>query len=473
MRRAILLLALSGCDALFGIDHVALAPDAAPDAPAPRVTVTGHADRAYLHDSATHEPILEPVPYTTSPITVRLADGTMAPVDWTEASASFTFEVGEGETYAAILLNAVEYHSTARSVSLRQVVLGRTDQVAPQAGAALDLMYAPQSATDPIAISTTGIWSHTGVLGGGTSTRIVWSNASWNQSPAVPSAAAHDSVYLLEYAGDPQTTPVQTHIAKYARLDVEQPPNSSVALSAAMQTPPSDCVQPAWTIGSELAELAGRYGAAGFGSPAGGVQVLSVPRADEGLYVSYPLSFLQSTTNGSATMPYGNPFIGHDAMVLSNAFLSRSTNGTMLSANVVHWDKLATDGGCPAHANTDDTPPFVMLPPRLAGVAIEDGVRIGIPKDARYVELSWDLDPSTPTFTQIGLSTETNVIRSFGTVDRRIRIDPAILDNNVRYYLSFVVTTAYRNAASGDFVTIGYPYTSTIVMTGFFTVSKN
>ncbi|HUS33314.1 MAG TPA: hypothetical protein VMZ53_32650 [Kofleriaceae bacterium] len=477
MRRCLVLLGLCGCDALFGIDTLDYKPDAPVDT-APRITVTGHAVKRWLHNNAAHEPTLEPAIHPAMPIAVHLADGSVPPTTWDPATSEFSFEAGVGERYAvtyATNLGSYEYQMTTPTLTLQDVELGHPDQVAP--GAQAVVQWLPTSGTTlaaaDVRFASTGVWTNTVPTSPATNNFIVnWPSAVvvGGQRPALLSAAAHDSLYFLHYT-TVATTPPHRVVDQYAEVtDAAQDANTTTTYINALQPlPRTDCVDLHVRRAAEFARLS-QYPK--FATPGGTTQILADAMPELGFRAPHELALITSTTDTNVAVSYTNPFPGFGTMIAENNYLSRQiTGGGTISVNTQYIDLITPTSPCMRY-DDPPPPPFVMTP-SLAGVPLADDIVIGIDA-SKLVELTWSWDSEPAAVTQVNLMKgASELVRVFFSTDGKILIDPALLDANTAYRLVLAPYHGYfPNVAEGDFATRTYPARLSILMTGYFKVAK-
>jgi hypothetical protein len=96
-----LVIALAGCDQLFGLPDIGVRPDASPDAPA--YLVTGTFLQHFVYHDIQFQPMVVDVHPTTVAASVTLDDGTTAAVDY-HADGTFAFPLAHpGQAYRLML----------------------------------------------------------------------------------------------------------------------------------------------------------------------------------------------------------------------------------------------------------------------------------------------------------------------------------------------------------------------------------
>lgn len=484
MRRALVLLGLCGCDALFGLDSLDYTADAQIDAApdAPRVTVNGLVRQRWLHNDPLNQPVLADNGLVTDAVSVHLSDGSAPDFILDPVTGVLTFEAGLGERYAITLESSIgsyEYQLTSPTFTIEDATPGRPNQQTPGPNAAVT-WTPPQTGlvAGNLRFISTGIWTTTVPVSVVANTFTMSWPAAANvsgQRPALLSGADHDALYFVHLTTVPAgaMSPAYNIIDQSAQvLDATLNANAQTPYSTSLQTlPRAHCVDLHWRRDAEYARLA-QYSA--FATRGGTVQLFAMAKASLGFRVPFELASLTSTSDSSVSINYTNFFPGHDTLILENNYLQRTiTGGGVISVATQYYDVITPATTCTRH-DTPPTAPSLATTPTLGGIPLADDVVIGIDR-TKPLELRWSWDGDPAPVTQVNLVKGAGTfVRAYYATDDKMVIDPALLDESSSYRIAIVpVTGLYPNAASGDFVVHQYPTSLSILQTGFFRVVKN
>ena len=467
MKRAALLIALCGCDVVFGLDR------APPDAP-PDVVVSGRITRRYLHGEAGLGLVTELAPLVQAEApTVRYA-GQDVPIGWSASEGLFTFEVPGSGPYQ-LLYDGIEYQLAAQSVKIDTLIPGRKDAIAP-AGSTV-LRITPTTALPlnaNVFVLTTGIFSVSKANTVSTSEfTLNWPNAGFFGTKGLLEAAKFDEAYLTVYAHDTRgyevldtIVPVSVTLAQ-GTVTTAPGPVMPLARDHCVQVDPDP-------INAELSRLQRVYPQF---SPAGASWTLYMAaRPELGLSAPYTVA-LQDVTAVDALVDvqYRVPLPSYGPLMTYAARVDRSVDNVKLDATVVYYQLIEARSTCVQQP----TAVGIALPknPVLAGVALLDSVTIGMPA-ATDAELTWDDAAGTiaPTAYRVrlsDLSTGTErLVRTIYTAERRAVIDGKLLEGDGRYVIEIAATTGRDTFAAGELTLEAFPAAAGIVRTPPFKISK-
>jgi len=489
MRRALVLLGLCGCDALFGLDSIDTPIDAPPDTPNARITVTGHATRRWASQGLANVLVIDLVPFpTASPFVIRLADGSVAEHTWDATTGTFTFESGEGERYSIAFQGTggwADYQLATPAVEIDELLLGHPTSTAPMAAATVE--WVTSTTTIPaneLRVATMGVWSVTTMGASATPGRYVvtWPNAGFYsaQQPAVLSASAFDSLWILHYAPSavgvvPSSRVLDSHVS-FGNVSTNT--NSATTFNGNLGSLARPlCSDIHWNHTPDIQRMTQRHPTYSPSSANGDTRISAVARPDVlGYRIPYELGLVSGgNTNSSFVFQYGNPF-GYDVVMLDNAFVSRSVpNIGTLSVNVQYFEVIQPSTNCVRHDIQTGAP--IPYAPTLDGAPLVDGIVIGS-DGVEQLELKWSIDPAdTFVVTQISLIEQMaigpRIVRNYLTTDNRVFLHPSDIKANTQYRLNIIPNTKhYPDAAAGDLRTRSYPFSLGLMSTGFFTISK-
>jgi hypothetical protein len=463
VRLALVLLVLTGCDQVWGLER------GPADASGAARVVSGRIVRRFMSNDASLQPVVETVPYMNADAPTVTFHGEDIPVGWSAVEGIFTFTV-PGQTAYQLMFDGAEYQLTADTVALDTIIPGHANAQDPDPATVLKLLSTPPLVDQAnVYVITTGVFSVTKpvtVTSG--EYQMSWAAAGFRGQPGRLDAAANDRGWLVQFenvAGGyermTQVMPFTTTLAMPGEHTVSGTPSALAPASCATIDAP---------LVAEAARLVAMH--PGFVAGARSWSMFTAPRPEYGLSALFTLVLSGPTL--AAEVHYGNPFAGHSTL-LAYATSAQSPSPTGGSATTYSFDLIADSATCAPHV----LPIGVTVPQRpvFARVPLVDDVTVGIAA-GDPLELTWDDSagalPSTGYDVRLIDASRTKpvVLRSIYTAERRAVIDPALLENGVTYRFSIVGTTHQPDRVTGDFTKRIYPYAMAELVTGTFTVSR-
>ena len=455
--RWVALFMLCGCTAVFGID------------PLPAPEVIGTLEHRWLDLDASSRPQFELEPYAAgdTPIEVRDATGALLAVSWQPTKGTFSFRSGDSGTYRVLVTAAgivTEYQSASPQLALAATELGHPDDVAPGAGAEIDVT--PDTMlTGQARVLTTGVWM-TGPSGSTTVPMAMFA-PQFLQAPALPRAAVHDRVVLLDYT---EFIPLREGVAS-----VDVAANAPTPVSVTMQPVPMMCATFATHHSTDIARLKQKY--SDFTATEGqAVTVVATAKPELGLTASY-------TEGGTVinddqpTVQYGIPssFAAMATLATSAAAISRNVEGIALYGFIHHYHLLTPEVACTTTVIDEDE---IALPvhPALGGTPLTTDDQVIAAAPASPLELTFDLDGAQANAFHVSLYKVANgaatLVRLYVTTQPRVLIDPMILEPGTHYMADIAVVTGFPAAAAGDFRDMVYPSARGDLETPVFSITR-
>ena len=467
IRGATALVALAGCDAVFGLDREI-------DAAGPPVVISGRITQRFLHGNTGLVLVAETVPLIQTEAPTVRSGGKAIDVGWSASEGIFTFEAPSGEPYQ-LLYGGSEYQLTAPTVMIDRLIPGRPDAIAPAANTVLHAMPTsplPQGAN--VYVMSTGTFSVTkpNTVDGSNFT-LNWWNADFRGIPSLLSAAAHDEAYLVTFIND---------AGGYEVLDSYVPLSATLAQGTTTTVPGpvtpvarAQCVtvDPAM-ITDELARVRALFPAMQFGEPSW--TLFNAARPELGLSVAYTLASDHTLDGFMKDVHYGLPFPSFGpVMSYTASSWMKGTGEADQAALSIYYQPLEVRTTC----GVQPTPTGVTLAlrPKLAGVAITEDVTIGLPGSGDPV-LTWEETPGSIAATSYRIALYELVAgqlverRSILTATPRAVIASELLAVGSTYILDIVTGNGLPDFANGVVNRQVLPYGAGIVRTARFKVSR-
>ncbi|MBL9018603.1 MAG: hypothetical protein JNL83_30735 [Myxococcales bacterium] len=464
---ALPLVALAGCDAVFGLDR-----DRARDAMGAPVVVSGRITQKYLHGDPGLVLVAETVPLAQSEAPTAVVGGKPAELGWSASEGIFTFTANEGEPYRLLYANT-EYQLTAPTLMIDRVIPGRPDAIAPQPGTVLRMTpTSPLPAGANVFVMSTGIFSVTKPNTVSPSElSLAWDSAAFRGTPSLLDAAKHDAAYLVTFADDAAGYEVMT---SYVRLSVTLAQGQTTTVSGPVSPVLRDrcvTVDPA-PVESELERVHAAFPALRNGEASW--TLFQAARPELGVPVAYTVASDRALL-GAADVQYGVPFPSFGPVMTYTAQAWSSGGALDPTAYVTYLQQLDTSGPC----RVQPPPTGVAIPtgPRLAGVAIAEDVTIGVPASEDAV-LTWKETPGSLPSTSYRVSVfeidgaAATLKRDIRTAAPRAVIASELLHDGGRYRLEIVAGNGLPGFAAGEVTRQHSSYGAGILRTGVFEVSR-
>ena len=488
-----LLLGLVACDRVFGLAHGDPAVDGpTPDAPAPDV-VTGMLVDVSTPNAANHVPTTLSVPLGGGAVqaTVTLADGTMTPVAIGD-DGTFQFEVAApGDPYRLSLVidgrPPIIYASSARSLQLSDVIIGRRDRLPITASTAVTITgNYTFTAGDVLEVQSTGLWTQTLLPSqamGGSTFSLDWQKATaLGGTLGALDASEHDSFYFGVYD---TVTSGYAAIQKIGRSDTTSIPSglpATVTLDVEPVAPPQLCVK----LDAPKKTLVDRLSSALESDPITSAQqnfvVAAIAGPPSSATAGLSLAFASdaSDTSGLVTN-FRNPYAGTIPVVSITAALLE--NITAPGQTPTPFAEVASVFVDPTLDCTQTTTldPGVAIPSHasVAGVSFtSDGQAISV--GTGDVPVAWSLASPGPVdsytvavfeLVPSGSNSVSTKRLSLLTTDTSAVIPAGILMPDLVYTIEITANRGTPNTATGDFATETFPFALARSFTRAFVVA--
>jgi hypothetical protein len=467
-----LALLLGGCDRVFGLEpHDATVTDAPVDGPP--IVVTGHLGRDYIFNETSGIPTRTSIPYASTELQpeVRLAGGTVVPVDW-KPDGTFSFVVPAGQRYRLLTgtSSITELQTDALTIDRVDTIYGHPDGVVT-GGSRLQATVGPITAGHSVIVTSSGVWNLLGVPS-------IDITGHFNEAWSVPLASASkgDRLYLNEYA--PSGTRALV-LAKSATVSAEMSAGTTnlgtVTLGGVTA---SKCA----AIDAKFVDELGRIRTAiptyqGQFNATWNLFAAWFPESGPGF--AFPIAQKGGVPGDErASFMYPTPF--PDASTLAAMHISVAGSVTTHGVNIVvyagtsHFQQAIDDGVCHTYTFPGNG---VAIPTnmRLANVLLADGVNIGIANQPATIDLTWE--STGPADSWIVSLADFSVdpsreLRRYYTAVPRVAVDPTVFLANDVYVFRIIAIAGTPNAGSGDLVTLTYPYALASVPTPGFLVAQ-
>lgn len=414
------------------------------------------------------------------------------------ADGTFQFEA-TGPWRASVAFDggaAVEYQLAGDRLDLAQPIAGRYERAAVPAGTTLNVSVTGAPGGGTAMVATTGLWTQTFRSGGSNGNfTIDWTNAgTLSGAASLLDAAKYDRVYYatVEAAG---SSPQYQTLTSSCTSDITMTGGSANPLTCgAMPLALDRCVH---LVAHEAAETT-RIGNASVGTPAlpnysAYWIAFAMPAPTLGpvgaLWLAYHIPAPSTTQPADVDreIKFGNPYPGHDIGAVMVAqkyrtFALGTAAATTLGAVTVHYVKAQADCTTPT-----EIPQSVEIPT----VASIDGIRLG--NDAMSLGLDrtrlhtitfdiaapGDADYYSVRLIEVGVSaanaTTLTIRRVYITTERKVLLDPDLLEVGKTYVIDTEAVVAHPDATSGDFRTWGFPaapYALSSVMSAAFRIDE-
>jgi hypothetical protein len=462
VRGALVLLLLTGCRQVFGLDspeHV----DAAPDGFSPRVT--GTLELHVLQNNAAGLPEVVNTRHDPNSVTLTVTqNGVTSPVDLLP-DGSFSFD-RTAARYTLLLdsFSQAGYQLTADHVILVDRVSGRIDALTPSANTLLSMSIPgrPSGATEYIASS--GVFSNTAITGA--TTTMSWSSAGFFGAPGLLDAAHFDHLYYLGYMLSGNTLSL-SHFAQ-ANVTLADGATTLVTLNVAAAAA-TFCAKVKEQFAAEYARVQPLV-RPGYTSSTQVSLVRALASAEMSTGWTLVSQSFSSPADIEQAIAFANPIPGTTPQLLWTTVFYRSIAGANVADSASVYLPLDTST---CSAITTAPVGAVAMPHSvtLNGIDLQDGIVVGVDKTADF---AWSTSNERADLYSVTIFSIKNgalaVVASYFTTDARLSVDPTLFEPNVTYSLNVSVRTGFPNASMGDFSTnestrgLGFMYSPTFTI---------
>ena len=427
------------------------------------------------------------IPPATVTLTAVLDDGTTTqPVLSDDGLFSFPL-AHAGQRYQLTERVGTEapatFDSTAASLTLGDLSLGRTDRVPITKSTIVNIAVPNFTANDFAIFDTTGAWSQANLTATSMTTfkvdlavQGVW----FDRNPSQLSAAEHDLLTFTEWRGITTSGPPYNTIVASFPQPISVADGQTVTLTGSVTPAPPACVH----VDAPRREEQDRYLAVAPGpySAVSDSWIIENPTAP-GIGVSGLLQLAAATENQVVAMStnqditFGNPFgASHVYVQLQDAFsqaidLPAGGGTAVASVGVSEWVDAPVQAGCPVAT----IPQLVAIPsiPTVAGADVTADTTVTVDPTAPVV-VAWTLaSPGTADQAIVRLSHVTTGLTVESTVfthETSTTFDRARFVAGETYAISVTLAAGIPRAADGDFTAIAFPFGLATTITHAFKV---
>jgi hypothetical protein len=485
-----LAIALTGCDRVFGLDHVA------PRGP----RITGSYRQHYLGNNASYEP--EVIEHIFEPGTIALSatldDGTDVPVTY-EADGSFWFSVrrlGQAYRFVSIVEGArVEWQTNTPVLDIAGSTAGRLDRLPVSTQTFVEMPYPNQAPGVSAAyLASTGIYTYSYTASWGPMVRFDWRLAAPMVAgvPGLLDAGRYDRLYGLEMMVVDDSSPSMpwSVIRAVSEASVNQLGQTTVTVPRPQLVVRDTCLR---FTAANVAEHARIVAAAPrtYASEIGTWLVFAVPAPD--VMSTAGAAFLASCVHGLRDLDYApaihNPFPGTQVLVQSGAQAEFDVQlGTSTPLRLINRSSryqiaqtAAAPGACTAPTTVLDSTLALATQLALDGVVLDsDGMVVELGPD-NDVTLSWATTPGGVVHFSVVLSELVIVNGGTAQIPRRVvnvanQLE-AVFDRSLfvpgnKYIFSVSGMRDYPGAATGDWRTTRAPFEQAVIHSHYFEVAS-
>jgi hypothetical protein len=498
-RIAASVLALAGCDRVFGLDPITPSIDAPP---LPKI-VTGRVVERYASNNASFQPIVMDRVFApgTIALSATLDDGTLAAVDY-QPDGTFQFPLNtRGQRYRFVATadgNTAELQLTSPQLNLAFLVAGRPNArpIGPT-----NLVFSfpgPVASYTGAFITTTGQWSQSYTGQFGPTVTYPWMEAQ--ESGGVPlgllDASAFDRAYVIQLYVDfatPGGGPNYEAINAASATSISQEIGVNSVLNPPAATTFDTCVHMQTKNATEYARLTAALLPRTYLAYSDWL-VFWVPDADQ-LGTTGGQLLAASTLTGappdldiapSMAVPYpgGNLIAFDGAFAIFNVVAPGATNALQLYNGGRRYQKATPGaGGTCAGSTVSDLTGTVGIAdtPLLNGTRL-DALNQLIPIDhAHPATVTWSIAGQGPVdmtsvvlFELVAINGDSVMVnlQSVQVVDQVAQLDSSLLVPGHMYVVSVTTSLGRPDAASGDFTHIAYPLANLAVWSQPFVVAS-
>ncbi|MBV8759700.1 MAG: hypothetical protein JO257_20595 [Deltaproteobacteria bacterium] len=484
MKTPALLLALCGCDSLFGLDHVPPAADAAPpviDSAARTVSCVYSETIASVAADGTPRLVMQPPPLNFA----HAAIGDMQiPI---AADGTFQFMARSGQPYELLVQSGGETAYFDRGADTCHLVAYFNHRpgalpVTSTTPLRFDITGMPQANT-VVRITSTGQRTFLApVFSGTNSWSLDWASAlDLDGSPAgLIDASAGDRLYWV-------AMPISTDyyaITQAAQASVTMTNGSATIVAATPAALPLRCVHVQSGEGT-LATMMQAMAPRGPGTPQSSWAITSISSPAAGIHESQPLALTTrpDVADHNVTVSYGNPYPGEsDAFQVGVALAYKLSLGTgaatTIYSSVSTYDLIHTDASCSTTVTPQLPPVAFPMAPSLAGVALAADNQSFALDRSQPVPVHVSIDESTELIAfldevtvEAGL-TKVGPVATFFPLGGDFAIDPSLLAVGHTYLFVLQARRGFPNALQFDYGTIAYPMAYAAFPTTSFTITR-
>jgi hypothetical protein len=456
VRGLVVLLALTGCDALFGVDHVTF----------DERRVTGTWTRQYVRNNENHIPVIDVRPYAATDATpeAHTIDGTPVEIEWDFATGSFSFPMREGERYRVSLRYAFDFtqelQSTADHLEIVDSFFGRPEPTLAGPTTSLTGTITPTAASTRIV--TTGIWTETTVDVAG-SYSIPWQRGLLD-------SREHDRVYAVRFAarGDAYV------ITAIGTGDIDMVDGVNTLDIPVAPIEPPWCVNVTLQRKQELARITALVPDM-IDKDQTAWAIYADPKSD--LRPGFLPTLATPTTAAEQVMvKYSTPYAGFETRIdmgVQREIAIASPVAMKRFAGSTNFVAIRDTVTCESYSIPAGLVGFPYAPMIDGVLLVTDGQTIAIGNEP--VELTWSLDLPVDELrvALYDVTTGTRVGRAqFVTTQPHVTIAPSFFENGHIYSLQFSGHIGIPNASTGDHATVATTYASTYNSPPLFYVTR-
>ena len=481
IRAWLLVVALAGCDRVFGLS--------AGDAPGANAVIGSYDLRRLVGDPATGAPIVQHdiVPNTMLQITATLDDGTPADVHYDDTTGTFSFELARpGQAYRIRRVldgGPEEFQLASPTLHLADNRAGRAD--AAGVTVPTPVTFDPGiTVPSDFEVYTTGVFGIAAVGVAPEPFQIDWNALQPNnQHLLLTDASKGDRVYVVRLAQSASTPPYAAATSFFSAAatianGVSETVNGTLATTSPI------CATITANRGDEDARLLAQLPAPETYSPYGGDWTMSAVAAPD-LGPVFPLTIASQVESGTAsnvTMPatFIDPFPGTTVMASTGVAHTRAISiagalATPEPVGVQFFVPVSSTADCAANAVVASAPLGFVTLATIAGATVDtDGASVPIAGDATVAWTTDEpVDSTTVTLEEVAAMDGQTIVQGvaqYVTPANQVVIAGANLVSGRSYILRFDAQIGVPNATDGDYATMAYPFGNSTTWSRVFQV---
>jgi hypothetical protein len=474
----VVIVALAGCDAVFGLTPLTPPPPDAPTDAVDPLKVVGRYHVQHTINQADFTPALVDDAFPSSQMTAIcvLDDGSMPAVAYHD-DGTFSFPLAAaGQSYRLTFdtpLGATEYQSASNHLELVNRFPGRLFPTPVTLPTSIHVNLGPAPGT--IYMTSTGVWTDTYSGYSDTATfDFDWQTANPPSWRGLLRADLYDRLYVVDHANYGTAAMAYSAISGYGAYSITQTDGTAATIS----TPPvATLMHDRCTHLLALrGELFNRLQAAqpGFGTPADVWAILAVPALEldnnGGLAVAVGGETTPTPTDLDVSVTYVDPFVGTRVVAAIDVNIRRNIQlpGTASPYTVYGGgrtlQKIPTTT-CTTRVIVQSTVGIAALP-TLAGTQLDTDNK-SITLAASDPVVTWTLAVDGPVdyatvlvFEVVNNAGATDLLlqRRVVTAERSAVFARSLFVSGHTYLIMIQDTLGAPNAAAGDFYTASYPH---------------
>ncbi len=494
MRSAVVLalLAVTGCDELFGINSFTPA-DAAPS---DTFEVTGTYKLRFTVNAADFSPTLVEEAYAASQLTmtVRLADGATPPVTVND-DGTFSFPRATAtQPYSLTVaspVQTIEYQLDTSQLALVESSFGRPNPDPVTLPTKIHFDLEPGPVPGSVVIGSTGMWTFTGPPGL-SDTGVFdfdWSTAApVNSQLGLLRGDLNDRLYFIDMA----TYPSPGFAAMYAYSAFPLTLTNGTTSVIMATTPPPvtpdlcthvDALRPAAV--ERLQTALPDFAVASYDDWYLFVTPALTLEPGGGTWVAGYTEPTFTPTEADLSVQYTNPYPGTitlgsmAAAVYRNLQLGNATPLQIASGGRM-WQPLTPGTTCVTSGVVLQSTIAIAGTPMFEGIPLDtDDKPISLDR-ANPVPVTWSEAASGPVghvvvqlyeVTNDSGATAIHLVHRTVTLATSATLDPSLFEIGQTYLIGILNVSEFSNAANGDFSTITYPVANSLTLSHSFMVT--